>query len=243
LIGERQKQKYVYYRCQTKECPTLTIREEHIDAVLTAQLSCFYFEKDDIAYLRSLIAAYYDHSTERREESIKSLDLHLQRLDARLSRLTDAYLDGEFDKSLFTDKKLSILMDKRRLQEERASIEAGEPVGKQKIVAILELLERAPLSHETPNVSERRRFVENMTSNFEAYGKNVAITLRSPFRELAQSLSDPSSALDHNLPEIALIDHAATERAFKICSLSSAGSPPTRCPMIVLRGTALALRG
>ena len=84
-------------------------------------------------------------------------------------------------------------MDRRRLEEERTSIEAGQPVSKQKINSILELLERLPLSHETKDVHERQRSIENMTSNFEARGKNVAITLRSPFQELAKSLSVASN--------------------------------------------------
>jgi site-specific DNA recombinase len=200
LIGERQKQKYIYYRCHTKGCLTFTVREERVEERLRSHLTSFTFEKEDLIYLRTLIASHYDHSAERQQERIHAVDLQVQRLDARLSRLTDAYLDGDFDKQLFADKKLSILKDRRRFEEERASIEAGQPLSKEKLEGILELLERVPLSHEMANMRERRRFIENVTSNFEVRGKDVAITLRSPFDELAKSLPVFSSALDHDRP-------------------------------------------
>jgi len=200
LIGERQKKKYVYYRCHTKGCATRTIRQELAEAAFRSQLTSFSFEEDDLAYLRTLIASYYGHSAERRETNIRAVDLQMQRLDARLSRLTDVYLDGEFDKQLFADKKLSILMERRRLEEERASIEAGQPISGQKMNAILELLEHVPVSHEKGNVRDRRQFFENVTSNFTVYGKNLAITLRSPFDELAKSLPVSPCGLDRHRP-------------------------------------------
>jgi hypothetical protein len=147
-----------------------------------------------------LIASYHGHSAERREESIRAVNLQIQRLEARLSRLTDLFLDGAFEKDLFDDKKLSMLMERQRLEEERAAIEVGEPISRRKMDAILELLEHVPLSHEMRNAHERRRFIEEVTSNFEVRGKDVAITLRSPFSELANSLAVSSSAPDRHRP-------------------------------------------
>jgi len=53
------------------------------------------------------------------------------------------------------------------------------------MATILEQAKSAPLSFETGNRDEKREIVEIITSNVSAQRKNVAVTLRSPFREVA----------------------------------------------------------
>ena len=56
----------------------------------------------------------------------------------------------------------------------------------QRLEEFFELSQVAPLSYETAEPDQKRTLVEKLTSNFEADSENVVVTLRSPFRQLAE---------------------------------------------------------
>lgn len=93
LIGEKQKG-YVYYRCHTHACPTLTIREDVVLTAFQERLVPLRFDENEISELRDMIAAHFDRKSERKEEHLHAVELRLQASRARLSRLIDVYTDG-----------------------------------------------------------------------------------------------------------------------------------------------------
>jgi site-specific DNA recombinase len=100
LIGEAQKGP-VYYRCQTKGCPTTTIRDN--DA-------------------KTLAAA----------------DLRLTNARARLSRLTDALVDGLLDRAAFEERRATLLLEVAVLEEGAASGASAQVAWLSKILELLE---------------------------------------------------------------------------------------------------------
>ncbi|WLB21916.1 recombinase family protein [Bradyrhizobium japonicum] len=184
LIGERQKG-YVYYRCHTPTCPTLTVREDVILSAFQTHLVPLRFEEDEISELRQMIAAHFDRKSERKEEHLHAVELRLEASRARLSRLIDAYTDGMLEKPLFMEKKLALIMEQRGLEEEYDTIDGTETLFAQKLDEILELLKSLPLCYENANPLERRSLIKEITSNIKVDRKELDITLRSPFREIA----------------------------------------------------------
>lgn len=191
LIGEKQKG-YVYYRCHTKECPTLTVREDVVIAAFQARLLPLRFEIGEIAELRGMIAAHFDRKSERREEYFRAVNLRLEASRARLSRLIDAYTDGMIEKSLFAEKKLALVMEQRAIEEEHDRIDCDETLFAEKLDEILELLKSLPQSYESANAIERGALLKEITSNIAVDRKELDIALRSPFQEIG-NLSTVSS--------------------------------------------------
>jgi DNA invertase Pin-like site-specific DNA recombinase len=183
LIGETQK-KYVYYRCHTKNCPTLTIREEIVLNAFRTRLQPLQFEEDEIAELRSMIAAYFEQRSEHKEEHVHALNLRLEATRARLSRLIDVYADGMLEKSLFAEKKLALLMEQKTLEDERDSVARNGSHFAEKLDTILERLKSLPLSYENANPAAQQSLLKEITSNIQLNRKNIDITLRSPFQEI-----------------------------------------------------------
>ena len=209
LIGETHKG-FVYYRCHTKGCPTVAIREEVATDAFQAKLRPLYFEVHEIGELRDLVLERLGESTSKREDQLQAFSLRIEGIRARLSRLIDAYTDGVIDKELFTEKKLALLMEQRELQDERDAIQTGQSHSTQKLEEILEQLKALPLSYEIANPRERRQLLQEITSNIEVDRKNVVITLRSPFREIATATSVSPGGHVHDKARIA---------ATAICSL------------------------
>ncbi|WP_439372649.1 hypothetical protein [Bradyrhizobium sp. DASA03120] len=143
------------------------------------------------------VAHTADDGKHRRERA-KVIDLTVSNITARLSKLTDAYLDGTIDKELFGEKKHALLMGRRGLEEERKRL--GTPLSSDLMFKYLELLTSLKESYESANPSEKRSLIETITSNFSAAGEELAVELESPFREIAYLNSVQSSPPSRSKP-------------------------------------------
>jgi hypothetical protein len=139
-------------------------------------------------------------SNEHREELIKAIVLRYDASRARLSRLVDVYADGMIDKSLFEEKKLNLLMEQKSLEEQKNEIARSSSHVNQKLDAILERIKSLPQAYEIGNPHERRCLLIEITSNMTADRKDIAISLKSPFREIGIATSVSSSALVRDTP-------------------------------------------
>lgn len=182
LVGELQKGR-VYYRCHSASCPTRSIREDRAEAALRQHLVPLDLTDEELREIHEMAVAHMTNDGTHRREKAKALDLTLSNITARLSKLTDAYLDGTVDKELFEEKKHALLMERRGLHEEREQL--GTPASSDLIFKYLELLTSLQESYENGNASEKRSLVKTITSNFSAAGKELAVELKSPFREIA----------------------------------------------------------
>jgi hypothetical protein len=136
----------------------------------------------------------------QRKERTRAADLQIAKLDSRLSRLTDAYLDGVIERDEYNAKRLSLLVERSALAERADTELTPDWDGSNCLPKFLELIESLPLSYETATVAERREILKTVTSNFSADGKNVVVELRSPFREIAQLNAVQDSGLHRGRP-------------------------------------------
>lgn len=183
LVGERQKG-HVYYRCHTRACPSVCLRENRVEEALESTLAEVALTPDEAAGLREL--AHTDETTwqKRREDMMRATRLSLEGVEARLSRLLDAYLTSAVEAPLFEEKKRSLLMERKALEERLRELEKNADLAAQ-VLPYLELAESLLLSYETAIPEEKRTLVRKLTSNLTVEGKNVVVALRSPFREIA----------------------------------------------------------
>lgn len=114
LTGELQKGK-VYYRCHMSGCPSKTVREDAIDRMILAMLRENAISSEDADQLVSELKRRI--GTNRQDEQVRSLKLQLDQADARLERLTSAFLDELITRDEFQDRRAHLLLEKERLQE------------------------------------------------------------------------------------------------------------------------------
>jgi hypothetical protein len=170
LIAERQKG-HVYYRCHTRECPTTSVREEVAETAIQDRLVPLSFNDDDMNWLCNETKSLAANQLAHRENRAKSIQLQLDAVNSRLTRLMDAYLDDTFDSALLKEKQLALLMERRALEDEQRRNEAGENSVAETILEYLELLKTLPLTYETGNREQKRQLVKTFTSNVSASGK------------------------------------------------------------------------
>lgn len=185
LIGELQK-KRVYYRCQNKLCPQKTIREDRIDETLTALFGQLRFNDTEHDELCREIRRRYETVDERMIAAVKASQLRLEQARTRLSNLTDAYIDGMIEKEIYLEKKNSLIMEEKAVQEQLANAEQGSEKILERIEDFLELANKAYLSYKMANGTERRELVQAVISNFTVEGKSLIYKLHYPFRAIVE---------------------------------------------------------
>ncbi len=183
LIGEKQKG-YLYYRCQRKECPQKTIREELVDAVLRRTLQKLQFTDRETACFEKWFQYRYSLAEQNIETARKALNLQLQQTQSRLSRLTDALADGVLERELYLQKKNNLVALENEIKEKLSKVETIEPEALRKIEKFLELANSAYLSYKRAGFENRRDLVKAVASNFFVRDKFVSIKLNLPFEIL-----------------------------------------------------------
>ena len=184
LVGERQKG-HVYYRCHSSHNATCALREELIDDAVRSRLAPLCLSEEETSELRSLALAFEDDWTARRDDILKSMALRRQNIEARLQRLMDAYLDSVFDRPMFEEKKLALLVERQELEEQQNEMVSGQRTIVDDVENYLEPIKGFRLSYVLGTTPEKREMLESLTSNLEADGKNVVVKLLSPFQEAA----------------------------------------------------------
>ena len=182
LIGERAKGRYIYYRCHTVECPGACVTEDAIDSQVRSRLMPLRFTEEEFRDIRDVVNERIKDRTNERAERESSIRLQIGKCDERISRMTDALIDGLIDKDTFDLRNATILGEKRDLRDRLEGI-ASAPSLADMINEKVELANMAYLNYENGNHVEKRDLLLSLTSNFLGSGKSPAITLQSPFQE------------------------------------------------------------
>lgn len=199
LIGELQKG-HVYYRCQSKDCPRPCIREETADEALCQVLAPLRFDAEEKTYFKTKLSHMKVTWESQRESEIQALTLRLSQLQDRLHRLTDAFIDGTLEKPLFEERKVTLLMERRTIEEKLSELRQNGQSGQDRITVYLELAGTAYFLYKMALPDEKRDLVKIVTSNRMVEGKNVEITLSNPFREIANRFNNTNGVPHRDIP-------------------------------------------
>jgi site-specific DNA recombinase len=193
LTGEVQKG-HTYYRCHSPTCTATCIREEAIDDEVHRTLRPLELSPEEITYAEKKLAQLSTQATDDSQNRRQALTLNLRALEDRLNRLTDAYVDRLIDKPLFESRKPALLLERKELDDSLAQIDQDQTEGPRRLGDFFELVKSASLQYEMGLPAEKRDLLNQMTSNRTVTAKNVAITLKIPFQEIADRYKNANSA-------------------------------------------------
>jgi site-specific DNA recombinase len=184
LIGELQKG-HVYYRCHTKSCPMKGVREESVKNVVEHNLRQLQFTDAEKDYLGARIRGLKANWFQEREKQVGNLTLKLEQVSERLSRLTDAFLDGTVEKEIYEERKASILFEKRSIEDRLNDLKSNRASIPEEIQKFIELAGDAYSLYKTPISDKKRRLLKTVTSNCYADAETIDFTYAIPFNQIA----------------------------------------------------------
>jgi DNA invertase Pin-like site-specific DNA recombinase len=199
LIASRHKG-HVYYRCQNAACPTTCVREEALDAAVTAMLRSITVPGDVVDRCEQEMALAFANSDALEEATRQQLEGVIGAVGTRLDRLTDVYLEGQIDKAAYEERRTTLVLERQEARERIAGV-SGNP-GRQRAVIekCLELARSPELLYENGTDEEKRRILSIVTSNRRVSGKNVEIAVPEPFLFLASAQETACCAPSAPLP-------------------------------------------
>jgi DNA invertase Pin-like site-specific DNA recombinase len=201
LIGEERKG-HIYYRCHTPACPTTCVREEPIDLAVLNKLKAIELRPKEIDFMKELLCDMTDNSTREREQLAAALQLKTTQMDARLNRLTDAYIDRLIDKDSFEERKKALLMERLELKEKLNDLEGHFASVAERLLKILELAKDAYSLYQVALSTEKREILLEVTSNRIISGKSINFTYFSPYQEIANRYETADGSPQRGGPRI-----------------------------------------
>jgi site-specific DNA recombinase len=184
LRGETQKG-HVYYRCHTTSCAVTCVREETVEKAVLAKLFEIQLSENEKTYLQEEIAHLKEGWGKEQEAQRNALNLRLNHIQDRLDRLTDAYIDRLIDKEVFENRKSTLFIEQKEVEETSAHLKENGISVPNRVTKLVELAESAYLQYRTDSSDEKRDLLKIITSNRQVDGKNLELRLAIPFDEIA----------------------------------------------------------
>jgi site-specific DNA recombinase len=186
LTGERQKG-HIYYRCHSAKCKGACVREETVQDGIRTFLKSISIGEREHAYLSERLSSQRNDLIKAQETALQAACLALDLLKSRVTRLTDAYLDGSIDKDTFEERKASLLADRTGMEEKIAQMNDNDEGISRDIAEIFELVQDAEFQYEMASPEEKREMLLLMTSNRVGQKRNAEFTLVPALQSLAKS--------------------------------------------------------
>lgn len=185
FIGEKQKG-LNYYRCHF--CKGGCFREEVFEREVRQVLLPLQLCPDEIEQVELLAATMKKSRQTMTDKKKQEIQFRLEGCKSRLDRLTDAYVDTVIDRKTYLQRKESVLEEIKTIEEEKADLDDQEDSIGYRVTEKLELLKSLYLSYIKGTNDKKRELIEKVSSNRQICGKDVAIELKTPFKELSEFL-------------------------------------------------------
>lgn len=179
LIAERQKG-FIYYRCHSKTCKGVCVREDVIDAHIADRLEPIEIPQSIASDIRALLPAEEERMMSQKDALLKTLLLRKSNCASRLERLTDALIDGLIDKCAHEERRGKLLFEQNAISQEIRHIEDNPEIILQRVKKNLELWESLYSSYISGNLIEKRELLSELTSNCQIFGKSLLFKLSEP---------------------------------------------------------------
>jgi DNA invertase Pin-like site-specific DNA recombinase len=199
LIGERQKGR-VYYRCHSKPCAGNSIREDLAEKQTSQFFERLLCSEDEKAYFRPKVLKMRETFTSQLAEEIQSQNLKLAQVKDRLNRLTDAYLDQTLDKTMFEERKKSLILEQKAIEECLTNLQRSSIQQLDRLEKFLELAGTASLSYQLAFPEEKREMAKMATSNRLVGLKNVELEPSLAFAPLLNRFQNSDCDLQRDIP-------------------------------------------
>jgi site-specific DNA recombinase len=184
LTGEIAKRRYVYYRCHGEQCRGVVVPERVLDAGIKSLALRISYTPEDLKDLRDLVEDERWNLSNDLERDRENCRLRIANCGERLARLTDALVDGAITKEMHSERHERLLAEQRGWKDQLDALDS-EPAWL-RLYREFELKNEQVLRYEMLEDDEKRDLVSVICSNLSLNGKNLVITLHSPYQEIAE---------------------------------------------------------
>ncbi len=183
ITTETQKGHH-YLHCTKKKgaCSEPYVREELIVSQLDAALASIAVPEAWLNEMETELAAERTESGKTRESHVAALERAIARTDAKLARLTSAYLEEALSLSEYRDMKNKLLEGKARCLEEKSNYERQDDNRLEPIERFIKRLREASLLASSERSAEKAKFLGSTGSNLTIQNRKLNCTFERPWK-------------------------------------------------------------
>jgi hypothetical protein len=152
-----------------------------LDCFAAAELSGI-----EVLEARAWIAGRSASKLGEHSQAIDTLKLQLDAIRTRLSRITDLLLDGALDQTVFHEKQKQLILQEAETKHQLAALEQDLSPEMIVLEKFVELVKSPSTAYLAASADKKRDLLKIMLSNLTVSGKNIEITLKSPFQVIAE---------------------------------------------------------
>lgn len=194
LMSPETQKGHVYYRCHSKNCIRKCLKEELMRKEILRVLKKLVFTETEFKLLRSLAQVETRRLGNESNAARLQLEIKLNEIKGRYSRLADAVVDGLFDEETYILKKNELVDEENALRSKLADLHRNEAELADDVDQFFELANSAYLSYKSAHPEDQRNLVKTIVSNITSDGISVSIKLKTPFQIVAERKALPVGA-------------------------------------------------
>ena len=200
ISGEIKKGKYTYYSCGNAKqmCKKVWVREEVFLETLLQHLALIQLPDALVTQVVKYLKEAFEREQTFYRQSQESLQEELARVQKRLSRLTDEYLDERIDKEIYQKKIEEYKAQQRTIHAEMYKHTDADESCLITVKTVLDLARRAKELFMSSKMAEKQQLLNFVFSNLKLEGKKLLVHFREPFLSL--------SAVSHQPKDLRMLD-------------------------------------
>jgi len=176
----------VYFRCHSRSCQGSSVRQDRIENAAQHVFGHFLLDESVREAIRIHIESKHATSSKDDTRQDNFSKLKLEKINSRLSGLTDLLLDSAISKEEHKKKRNDLLIEQARIEQTAASVELNKHKMQERLRPILEPQNLFTTEEKTPFLAKNREIIKSFTSNLLLRGRNVELELKKPFDELGK---------------------------------------------------------
>lgn len=184
LTGEIVKG-FVYYRCRTQGCPPNAIRGDRLEAAVLNELAALEIPIEERPHMSALLNQLSTASQQQRSNIIHALEATLDSVMLRLSRISDAYLDGVLDKEAILDKQKALLEERKGIEDQLKLIRTRDDAMSERLKDFLDFASNVKTVFAVAAPEIKQQLLRRVTHRVTLTNQLVSVALQEPYRLFA----------------------------------------------------------
>ena len=172
------------------KCPKICVREERLEEAVLSRLNAVDLSAEEVALADIFQARLHEEAERNRTASENALRLQADQVQGRIAKLTDLLIDGTVDKVVFEEKRKALFLDQAHIREQLLDLGRGKSLEHEKLSETVELAKSASMLYQRADMSEKRRLLKTLLSNFVVSDQKIEITLTPAFQTIAERQND-----------------------------------------------------
>ena len=188
ITPEHQKGHDYYHCTQYKgKHGAKWMREEELTKQLKKAFEAIQIAPEDYDAVKAILKTSHDDKIKYKSQNIAHIQAELSKIQNRLDRLHEVYLDGDIDKESYKTKAEEYKSIRDSLKDKLNAVDGADDKFYKMIEYFIEIGQNAPLLLESSEMEERRLLINLVLQNLTLNGDQLRWEYKKPFDILYQT--------------------------------------------------------